>query len=72
MAPDDEEVQRAVRALGHTELNSDDLALMVRALAREKQMELREAGKCKPARFGSPGLTLALPLVPPLALTITQ
>ena len=71
MPPDDEEVQRAVRALGHEELNSDDLALMVRALAREKQMELRN-GKCKPARFASPCLTLALPLTLPLALTLAQ
>ena len=71
MPPDDEEVQRAVRALGHEELNSDDLALMVRALAREKQMELRN-GKCKPARFASPCLTLALPLPLPLALTLGQ
>ena len=71
MPPDDEEVQRAVRALGHEELNSDDLALMVRALAREKQMELRN-GKCKPARFASPCLTLALPLNLPLALTLAQ
>ena len=71
MPPDDEEVQRAVRALGHEELNSDDLALMVRALAREKQMELRD-GKCKPARFASPCLTLALPLPLPLALTLGQ
>ena len=68
MAPDDEEVQGAVRALGHEELNSDDLALMVRTLAREKQMELRE-GKCKPARFVIPCLTLALPLTLPLALS---
>ena len=61
MPPDDEEVQRAVRALGHEELNSDDLALMVRALAREKQMELRE-GECTPARFVGPCLALALPM----------
>ena len=71
MPPDDEEVQRAVRALGHEELNSDDLALMVRALAREKQMELRE-GKCKPARFVSPCPTLAQPLTLPIALTPIQ
>ena len=71
MPPDDEEVQRAVRALGHEELNSDDLALMVRALAREKQMELLN-GKCKSARFASPCLTLALPLPLPLALTLAQ
>ena len=40
IAPDREEVQRAVHAAGHSELSEDDLALLVRALAREKRMEL--------------------------------
>jgi len=40
MAPDDEEVKRAVNAAGHAELSDDDLTLLVRALAREKRMEL--------------------------------
>ena len=40
MAPDDEEVKRAVNAAGHAELSEDDLTLLVRALARETRMEL--------------------------------
>ena len=54
MAPDREEVQRAVHAAGHGELSADDLTLLVRALAREKRMELpqhlHEAG-CSPGEL---------------------